>query len=90
MNKSELITKVSEKTKISHAQAEHSVNALLSTIEEALRKGEKVSLVGFGSFTTQKRKARAGRNPKSGVMIKIPAKTVVKFKAGSKLVKKIK
>jgi DNA-binding protein HU-beta len=90
MNKSELVAKVAEKTKITHAQAEHSVNALLGTIEEALRNGEKVSLVGFGSFDTHKRKARTGRNPKSGAPIKIPAKTVVKFKPGSKLVKKIK
>ena len=90
MNKSELVKKVSEHAGITREQAEKSLNALLGTMEDALCKGEKVSLVGFGSFTTYERPARTGRNPKTGEKIPIPAKKVIKFKAGSGLTGKIR
>ena len=74
----------------SKAVAEQVVNSVFSAIAEAMKSGDKVTLVGFGTFSVSERAAREGRNPKSGETITIPAKKVVKFKAGSKLVDSVK
>lgn len=85
MNKKELVESMAEAADISKAAAEKALNGMLMTISEALSKGDKVTLVGFGTFSTVKRTERKARNPRTGAMIKIPAKTVAKFKPGSKL-----
>ena len=85
MNKKELIESIAGAADISKADAEKALNATLAAIAESLNKGDKVTLVGFGTFAVSKRDARQGRNPQTGKTIKIPAKKVVKFKAGSKL-----
>jgi DNA-binding protein HU-beta len=85
MNKKELIESIAGAADISKAAAEKALNGTLAAIAESLKKGDKVTLVGFGTFSVAKRDARQGRNPQTGKTIKIPAKKVVKFKAGSKL-----
>jgi DNA-binding protein HU-beta len=90
MNKAELIDAMSAEAKISKVDARKALDAFISTTQKALKKGERVALIGFGSFSTVKRSARKGRNPQTGKEIKIPAKTVVKFKAGSELAGKVK
>ncbi|OPL07808.1 MAG: DNA-binding protein [delta proteobacterium ML8_F1] len=86
MNKSELITSVSEKANLTKKDAEAALNALLSTIEETLKEGGKVQLVGFGTFEVRERKARTGRNPRNpGQVIEIPASKAPVFKAGKSL-----
>ncbi|MBU1566739.1 MAG: HU family DNA-binding protein [Proteobacteria bacterium] len=85
MNKKELIESIAGAADISKAAAEKALNGTLAAIAESLNKGDKVTLVGFGTFSVSKRDARQGRNPQTGKAIKIPAKKVVKFKAGSKL-----
>ncbi|MDD4366316.1 MAG: HU family DNA-binding protein [Eubacteriales bacterium] len=86
MNKAELIAAVAEKTGFTKKDAEVVVNATMSTIEGALVKGEKVQLIGFGTFETRKRKARTGRNPrKPGETIQIAASKAPVFKAGKAL-----
>ncbi len=86
MNKSELITSVSEKANLTKKDAEAALNALLSTIEETLQEGGKVQLVGFGTFEVRERKARTGRNPRNpGQVIEIPASKAPVFKAGKSL-----
>ena len=85
MNKKELVESMAEAADISKAAAEKALNGMLMTISEALSKGDKVTLVGFGTFSTVKRNERKAKNPRTGAMIKIPAKTVAKFKPGSKL-----
>lgn len=80
MNKAELIEAVAKDMKVSKATADKAVNSVLSTIKKNTKKG--VSLIGFGSFTVGKRKARTGRNPQTGAPIKIKASKVVKFKPG--------
>ena len=82
MNKKELVDYISNSADLTTNQAEKALNGCLGTIAEALKKNDKVSLVGFGTFSTSKREARTGRNPQTGQSINIPAKTVVKFKAG--------
>jgi len=72
---------------ITKAQAKKALDSFLNNVEKTLKKGGKVTLIGFGTFSTQTRKAREGRNPATGAKIKIPAKTVVKFKPGAKLQK---
>ncbi len=81
----ELVANISKAANINKAQAESALNSILAAITDTLRKGDKVSLVGFGTFSTAKREARAGRNPRNGEKINIPAKTVVKFKVGKVL-----
>ena len=90
MNKTELIDKVAKESALSKAATEQVVNSVFSAIAEAMKSGDKVTLVGFGTFSTSERAAREGRNPKSGETINIPAKKVVKFKAGSKLTETVK
>ena len=85
MNKKELVESMAEAADISKAAAEKALNGMLMTISEALSKGDKVTLVGVGTFSTVKRTERKAKNPRTGAMIKIPAKTVAKFKPGSKL-----
>lgn len=86
MNKAELITAVAEKTGTTKKEAEQAVNAVVSSIEEALKAGEKVQLIGFGTFEVRERKARQGRNPrKPGEVIKIAASKAPVFKAGKAL-----
>jgi DNA-binding protein HU-beta len=86
MNKAELVAKVAEKTNMKKKDSEAAINAFLSTVEETLVKGDKVQLIGFGTFETRKRKAREGRNPrKPDETIKIPASKAPVFKAGKAL-----
>lgn len=86
MNKAELIASVADKTGFTKKDAEVSVNALISVIEDALVKGEKVQLIGFGTFETRQRKARKGRNPrKPDEVMDIKASTAPVFKAGKAL-----
>ena len=85
MNKAELINVVSEAAEVSKKDAETVITATLDAITDALKEGEKVQLVGFGSFEVKKRAARVGRNPKTKEPIEIPASTVPVFKAGKVL-----
>ncbi len=85
MNKAELISAVAEKAALSKKDAEAAVNAALEAITEALSEGDKVQLVGFGSFEVKKREARVGRNPKTKEAIEIPASKAPVFKAGKVL-----
>ena len=85
MNKAELVAKLAEQTGSSKKAAETSLNALTSIISSELKKGEKVQLVGFGSFEVRKRAARKGRNPQTKEEIKIPASKAPVFKAGKAL-----
>ncbi|MCI9063506.1 MAG: HU family DNA-binding protein [Clostridia bacterium] len=85
MNKAELVAAVAAKTGDTKKSAESSVDAIVAVIKEALKKGEKVQLVGFGSFEVRKRAARKGRNPQTKEEIKIPASKAPVFKAGKQL-----
>lgn len=85
MNKNELIDAVAAATDLPKASATRAVDAVLENIEAALKKGEQVILVGFGTFAVKDRAARSGRNPKTGEEIKIPASRVAGFKPGKKL-----
>ena len=86
MNKAELVSAVAEKANFTKKDAELAINALLATVEESLVKGEKVQLIGFGTFETRERKARQGRNPrKPDEIIKIAASKAPVFKAGKAL-----
>ncbi len=90
MNKGELIEAIASEAKMSKAEAQRALDATITTISKALKKGDKVALIGFGSFSVAKRAARTGRNPQTGKEIKIAAKKVVKFKAGTELSSKVK
>jgi DNA-binding protein HU-beta len=85
MTKGELIASIGKEAKISKASAEKAINAFASTVMKALKKGDKLALTGFGTFSVVKRRARMGRNPQTGKEIKIPAIRVAKFKAGNLL-----
>jgi len=85
MNKGDLIDSVAAKADLTKSEAGEAVAAVFGTIEKCLKKGDKLTLPGFGSFSTTRRAARDGRNPATGETIKIKAKTVVKFKAGKGL-----
>ena len=85
MNKAEVVTKVAEEAKITKASADKAFQAVIGCIQGALTNGEKVCFVGFGTFSVSERKARKGRNPQTGKEIKIAAKKVPKFTAGSSL-----
>lgn len=85
MTKSELVDKIAAKAALTKAAAEKALNAFTSSVTDALKKGSKVTLVGFGTFSTTKRAARKGRNPQTGKEIKIKASTAPKFKAGKSL-----
>lgn len=90
MNKAELIDAMAGDANISKADAKRALDSFINATSGALKKGERVALVGFGSFSISKRAARTGRNPQTGKEIKIAAKNVVKFKAGSELADKVK
>lgn len=85
MNKSDLIDAMAADAGITKAAAKKALESFLGNVEKSLKKGNRVSLVGFGSWSVSKRAAREGRNPQTGKTIKIAAKNVVKFKAGSDL-----
>lgn len=85
MNKTELIAEVANKAGLSRKDAEKALGAVVETITEAVVKGDKVQLVGFGSFETKQREVRTGRNPKTKETIEIPATRVPVFKAGKAL-----
>ena len=85
MNKSDLVAIVAEKMGVTKKDAEVSLNAVVEAITESLVKGEKIQLIGFGSFEVRKRAARKGRNPQTNEEIKIPASKVPAFKAGQAL-----
>ena len=85
MNKAELIAAIAAKTGNTKKAAEEFVNAFVSTVTESLEKGDKVQLVGFGSFETKVRAARKGKNPQTGAEMKIPACKAPAFKAGKAL-----
>ena len=89
MNKSELIDAIAEKGGLSKADAGKALDATIASVTEALKSGDTVTLVGFGTFSVSKRAARNGRNPQTGAVIKIKAKKVAKFKAGKELSAKI-
>ena len=85
MNKSDLIAKIADKAELTKKDAEKALNAFVETVTEALKAGDKVALVGFGSFETKKRAARKAKNPQTGAIIDIPASTVPAFKVGKAL-----
>ncbi|MDR3287431.1 MAG: HU family DNA-binding protein [Prevotellaceae bacterium] len=90
MNKAELIDAIAANAKLTKVDSKKALDALIKAVSATLKKGEKVALVGFGSFSVSKRSARTGRNPRTGAAIKIAAKKVVRFKAGSELTAKVK
>jgi DNA-binding protein HU-beta len=90
MTKAELIAGIGKEAKISKASAEKALNAFTNTVMKALRKGDKLALTGFGTFSVAKRRARTGRNPQTGKEIRIPATRVAKFKAGNLLKSAVK
>jgi DNA-binding protein HU-beta len=85
MNKAELIDAVAESTGLSKAEATRAVDAVIQSISEALRRGDQVSLVGFGTFSVKHRAARTGRNPRTGEMMQIAPSSQPSFKAGKAL-----
>jgi DNA-binding protein HU-beta len=85
MTRDEMIEKIVKDAKVNKAQAERAMKALFDGVSTSLKKGQKVTFVGFGTFTVSKRKARMGRNPRTGEEIKIAAAKVPHFKAGEKL-----
>ncbi len=90
MTKGELIASVGKEAKLSKASAEKAINAFTNTVMKALKKGDKLALTGFGTFSLAKRRARTGRNPQTGKEIKIPATRVAKFKPGNMLKSAVK
>ena len=89
MNKAELIAKLAEDAGITKTQANDVLDSFTETVTKALKKGDKVTLVGFGTFSVTKRAARNGRNPQTGATIKIKAKKVAKFKPGKDLADRV-
>ena len=89
MNKGELIDKIAKNAKISKVQAGNALNSAIDGVTASLKRGGKVTLVGFGTFSVSSRKARTGRNPQTGQPLKIAAKKVTKFSAGAELKKAV-
>ena len=87
MNKGEMVDKIAADTGLSKTAASAAFDSVIKNVEDTLKKGQKVTVVGFGTFSVSKRKARTGRNPQTGAAIKIPAKKVPKFTPGSELKK---
>jgi DNA-binding protein HU-beta len=85
MNKGDLINKIAESANLSKAQATDALNAVLDGVTDSLKSGDKVTLIGFGTFSVSHREARSGRNPQTGETIQIAAKNVVKFKPGKEI-----
>ncbi|MCF8358050.1 MAG: HU family DNA-binding protein [Prolixibacteraceae bacterium] len=89
MNKAQLIDAIADKAGLTKADAKKALDAFIEATGEALKSGDRVALVGFGSFSVAKRSARTGRNPQTGAEITIPSKSVVKFKPGSELAESV-
>lgn len=89
MNKADLIAKIAEDAEITKAQANAAIDSFVTAVTKTLKSGNKLTLVGFGTFSVTKRAARNGRNPQTGATIKIKAKKVAKFKPGKELSAKI-
>lgn len=89
MNKAELINAIASESNLTKADSRKALDAFITSTSKALKAGDKISLVGFGSFGITERSARSGRNPQTGAEIKIPAKKVVRFKAGSELTESV-
>lgn len=89
MNKAELTSKISDDAGITKSQANACIDSFVQAVTKTLKSGNKLTLVGFGTFSVSKRAARNGRNPQTGAVIKIKAKKVAKFKAGKELSSKI-
>ena len=85
MNKAQLIDAMASKSGLSKNDSKKSLEALIESVSDALKKGDRIGLVGFGSFSVAERSSRTGRNPRTGQEINIPAKKVVKFRAGNDL-----
>ncbi|MGV8090925.1 MAG: HU family DNA-binding protein [Mangrovibacterium sp.] len=85
MNKAQLIDAIAEKAGLTKADAKKALDAFVESTTDALKNGDRVALIGFGSFSVATRSARTGRNPQSGSPINIPARKVVKFKPGAEL-----
>lgn len=85
MNKAQLVDRMADAAGVSRSAADKALAGLLEAVSETLESGERVTLVGFGTFSVTERKARSGRNPRTGESIEIPARKIVKFKAGSRL-----
>ena len=85
MNKTQLIDVIAKKASITKVDAKKALDAFINVTGEALKAGDKIALIGFGSFAVAKKPGRTGRNPRTGASIKIAAKNVVKFKAGAEL-----
>ena len=90
MNKAELITSMAEKSQLTKKDAETALKAFIDSVQEALENGDKVQLIGFGTFETRERAAREGRNPRTKETITIPASTVPVFKAGKEFKDRVK
>ena len=90
MNKEELVQEISKIAKVTQKDAANVLSTLIDTIQKTVKKGGKVTLVGFGTWESRKRKARIGRNPQTGKELKIPAKTVPAFSAGKKFKELVK
>ena len=90
MNKAQLVDAIASETKLTKADSQRALEGFINATTKALKKGERVALVGFGSFSVAKRAARTGRNPQTGKDIKIAAKKVAKFKAGAELAQRVK
>jgi DNA-binding protein HU-beta len=90
MTKAVLIATIAKEAKITKASAEKAINAFTNSVTKSLRKGDKLTLTGFGTFSVAKRRARAGRNPRTGKELKIPGTRVAKFKAGNLLKSAVK
>jgi DNA-binding protein HU-beta len=90
MNRAELIESMANETNLTKSSCEAWLNAFVSTVEKNIKKTDGVKLIGFGTFTVSKRKARTGRNPQTGETIKIPARTVPVFRPGNELKAKAK
>ena len=85
MNKAELTARVARDTRMTKVKASRVIDSLLEHVMKSLKKGERASLVGFGTFTVTRRRARTGRNPQTGAPLQIPARRVVRFTAGKSL-----
>jgi DNA-binding protein HU-beta len=89
MNKKDLIRSIAESAQVSRTTAERGLNGLLAALESAMKEGQRVTVVGFGSFSVVERAPRTGRNPKTGEMVPIPSRRVVRFRPGKELAEKI-
>jgi len=90
MNKAQLIDAIASESTLSKADSKKALDGFIKAVADSLKKGDKIALVGFGSFSTSTRSARTGRNPQTGKTIDIAEKKVVRFKAGSELTENVK